>query len=99
MTVHVVGDRQPDGSIVARRVQIKDDAAGGLFQIEGAVGGLKGVCPAVTFGVNGYDIVTDAATTYAPVAPGCSGLKSGSKVLVDGIVQADGSVLATSIGG
>jgi hypothetical protein len=97
MTVHVVGDRQPDGSIVARKVQIKGDAVGGAFQIEGALGGLQGACPAVSFGVNGYQIVADAATVHDPVAPGCEGLKSGNKVLVDGIVQADGSVLATAI--
>jgi hypothetical protein len=97
MTVHVVGDRQPDGSLIARRVQIKDDEVGGAFQIEGALGGLSGTCPTVSFGVNGYAIVTDAATVYDPAAPGCSGLKPGNKVRVDGIVQADGTVLATLI--
>jgi hypothetical protein len=97
MIVHVVGDRQADGSIIARKVQIKGDAVGGLFQIEGSLGGLKGTCPAVSFSVNGYDIVADAATIYDPVAPGCAGLKSGDKVLVDGVVLAGGTVLATSI--
>jgi hypothetical protein len=76
---------------------IKGDAVGGAFQIEGALGGLQGACPAVSFGANGYQIVADAATVYDPAAPGCEGLKPGNKVLVDGIVQADGSVLATTI--
>ena len=96
MTVHVVGDRQPNGSIDARMVQIKGDAPGGKFQISGSAGGVTGTCPALTFGVNGYDIVTDAATSFSP-PPGCSALKSGSKVTVNGIVQANGTVKATSV--
>ena len=97
MLVHVVGERQPDGSIEARRVQIKGDPVGGAFQIEGSLGGLKGTCPVVSFGVNGFAIVTDAATVYDPAAPGCSGLKPGNHVTVDGVVQANGTVLATKI--
>ena len=94
MTVHVVGDRQSDGSIDARRLQIKDDAAGAEFEIEGSVGGLKGTCPAVTFGVNGFNVATTASTTFTPA---CADLKSGTKVKVKGITQADGSVRATSV--
>ena len=97
MLVHVVGERQPDGSIEARRVQIKGDPVGGAFQVEGALGGLNGTCPSVSFGVNGFDIVTDAATIYDPAAPGCSGLKPGNQVTVHGVVQANGTVLATKI--
>jgi hypothetical protein len=97
MTVHVVGERQPDGSIVALKVQIKGDAIGGTFHISGSAGGVMGTCPALTFGVNGYDIVTDALTTFEPAVPGCLGLKSGSKVTVEGIVQPNGSVLATTV--
>src|SRR6185295_8344926 len=41
MTLHVVGDRQGDGSLIARKIQIKDDAAGGLFEIQGSMGGRK----------------------------------------------------------
>jgi hypothetical protein len=94
MTIHVVGDRQSNGSIDARRLQIKDDAAGAEFEIEGSVGGLKGTCPAVTFGVNGFNVATTASTTFTPA---CSALKSGNKVKVKGITQADGSVRATSV--
>ena len=94
MTIHVVGDRQSDGSIDARRLQIKDDAAGAEFEIEGSIGGLKGTCPAVTFGVNGFNIATTASTTFAPA---CGELKSGNKVRVRGVTQADGSVRATSV--
>jgi len=94
MTIHVVGDRRSDGSIDARRLQIKDDATGAEFEIEGSVGGLKGACPTVTFGVNGFSVATTASTTFAPA---CGELKSGNKVRVRGITQADGSVRATSV--
>lgn len=95
MTVHVVGVRKSDGSIDARKVQIKDDETGGAFEIEGSLGGLKGTCPAVTFGVNGYDVVTGGATTFTGAT--CAELKSGNKVVVKGTRQANGSVLATNV--
>jgi hypothetical protein len=94
MTVHVVGARQADGSIEARKIQITEDAEGGPFEISGAAGGLKGTCPALQFKVNGYAITTDAATVFTP---DCTSLKSGSKVHVAGTVQTDGSVLATTV--
>ena len=94
MTLHVVGDRQPDGSIIARKLQIKGDEVGRLFEIEGSMGGVHGSCPALTFGVNGYDIVTDSGTSFTPV---CSQFKSGDKVKVNGVVIAGGSVRATSV--
>jgi hypothetical protein len=90
-----VGTRQPDRSIVARRIQIKDDEAGGEFEIEGSVGGLKGTCPSVTFGVNGFNVSTNAGTDF--IGGECSALKSGTKVTVKGTRRADGSVLATSV--
>jgi len=94
MTVHVVGDRQSDGSIDARRLQIKDDATGAEFEIEGSVGGLKGSCPTVNFSVNGFAVATTASTTFTPA---CADLKSGNKVKVRGITQADGSVRASTV--
>lgn len=94
MTLHVVGDRQSDGSLVARMIQIKDDATGAEFEISGSAGGVKGTCPSLTFGVNGYDIFTDGATVFS--LP-CADLKSGTKVKVKGLVQAGGAVRATSV--
>jgi hypothetical protein len=94
-TLHVVGVRQADGSIDARKIQIDDDPTGGEFEIEGAVGGLKGTCPAVSFSVNGFSIQADSSTVFAGGA--CSTLKSGSKATVKGTRQADGSILATRI--
>lgn len=91
----MIGTRTSDGSIDARLIEIDDDAVGGEFQIEGAVGGLKGSCPAVTFGVNGFSIATSGSTTFEGGA--CSALKNGSKVTIKGTRLADGSVAATSV--
>jgi len=97
-TIHAVGTRMADTTIVARMLQIKDDATNGWFVIEGSLGGLKGACP-FTFGVNGYSIVTDAATAWFPdPAPAlCGDLKNGMKVEVEGFLQSSGSVLATKV--
>lgn len=94
-TLHVIGVRQSNGSIDARRVDIDDDAPGGEFEIEGSLGGLKGTCPAVTFGVNGFTVVTNTSTVFDGIA--CSALKSGDKINVKGVRQADGSVVATRV--
>lgn len=94
-SVHVIGVRQSDGSIDARRIEINDDATGGEFEIQGSVGGLKGTCPAVQFGVNGFNVTTSASTVFEGGA--CSSLKSGDKVTVKGLKQADGSVAATTV--
>src|SRR5262249_21147958 len=50
-TLHVIGTRKTDGSIDARLIEIDDDATGGAFEIQGSVGGLKGTCPSLTFGI------------------------------------------------
>ena len=94
-SLHVIGVRQADGSLDARLIEIDDDATGGAFEIEGSLGGLKGTCPAVQFGVNGFSIVTSASTTFEGAA--CTALKGGDKVTVKGVRQADGSVAATKV--
>ena len=94
-TVHVVGDRQSDGSIVARTIDIDDDPAGNEVEIEGALGGLKGSCPSVSFGINGYQITTSGSTTFAGTT--CSSLRSGDHVTVNGTKQSDGSIAAAQI--
>jgi len=95
MSVHVVGDRQSNGSIDARKIEINDDATGGAFEIEGSAGGVKGTCPTLTFGVNGFNITTSGSTTFEGTT--CTGLKSGDKVKVNGVKQANGSVAATKV--
>jgi len=106
-TIHAVGTRMADKSIAARMLQIKDDETGGLFAIEGSMGGLKGTCPAVSFGVNGYSVYTLGPTPDpAPEVPTvflpdgldtCKALKSGTKVAVEGKRQANGSVVASKV--
>lgn len=95
MDLHVVGTRQSDGSLEARKIEIRDDATGGEFEIEGSAGGVSGSCPTVTFGVNGYTIRTNASTQFEGIT--CAALKSGTKVNVQGVSQADNSVLATRV--
>jgi len=94
-SLHVIGTRQSDGSLAARLIEIDDDATGGEFEIEGSMGGLKGTCPSLTFGVNGFSIATNGSTTFDGTA--CSAFKNGDKVNVKGLKQADGSVLATRL--
>jgi len=94
-SLHVVGNRQADASIDARKIEIDDDATGGEFEIEGSLGGLQGSCPAVRFGVNGFSITTSASTTFEDGT--CSSLKNGTKVNVKGTKQADGTVAATRV--
>jgi hypothetical protein len=95
-TLHVIGERQTDGSINARRIEINDDETGGEFEIEGSVGGLKGTCPTVQFSVNGFSIATTGTTTFEP-SGSCTLLKSGDRVTVKGTRLADGSVAATRV--
>lgn len=94
MRLHVVGTRQPDSSILARMIQIKGDAPGSEFEIEGSIGGLKGTCPSLTFSVNGFKVTTDGTTVFSHA---CTTFKSGTKATVEGIVQPDLSIKATSV--
>jgi hypothetical protein len=95
MDLHVVGDRQSDGSLDARMIQINDDETGAEAEIQGAAGGVSGTCPNLTFGVNGYTVKTNGSTTFTGGT--CATMKSGLKVKVKGISQADNSILATSV--
>ena len=93
-TLHVVGDRATDGSIDARKLQIKEDAVGAVFEIEGSVGGLKGDCPSLTFGIKGFSISTNDGTEFT--AP-CASLRNSSKAEVHGTVTADGTIVASRV--
>jgi len=94
-SLHVVGTRRSDTSLDARMIRIEEDAVGGAFEISGPAGGVKGTCPSLSFVVNGYDVVTDGATSF--VGGACSSLRSGHGVQVKGTRRADGSVLATEV--
>jgi hypothetical protein len=99
-TIHAVGVRQAGGSLLASKLQIKDDGPDGRFVIEGSLGGLKGVCPALTFGVNGYTVTTSSETSFlAGATTTCEtlALKNGMKVEVEGTRQTNGTVAAKSV--
>ena len=111
MTVTVAeakGTPQTDGSILASRVEAKGAApappapaptpgAGDKneAQLNGAIAGKAGTCPALTFAIGGTSVVTNASTQFKDVS--CSALANGLSVEVKGTRQAGGSVLATSV--
>ena len=95
--VHVIGVRQPDGSLIARRIELNDDAPGGEVEIEGAAGGVAGTCPTITFKINGFSIQTSATTVFEGIA--CGAVKGGSKLTVKGTSGANGVIVATRVKG
>ena len=95
--VHVVGVRQPDGSLIARLIELNDDAPGAEVEIEGSVGGLTGTCPAISFKINGYSIQTSATTVFEGIT--CAAVKSGTKVTAKGTSGPGGVILATRVKG
>ena len=94
MTVTVIGRLQVDGTVTAKQIHIEGDAVGGLFEMEGSVGNLTGTCQTLSFKVSGYQITTTALTTFVP---NCAALSNGSKVIVNGVVQAGGTIQATRV--
>lgn len=93
--VHVVGGRLPDGSIDARKIDIKDDAPGGLVEVEGPMANVSGTCPVMTFRIGGVSVITNVLTTFGEGA--CDTLRSGQKATVSGRLLDDGMVAATSV--
>ena len=89
----------PDAASPLTSEAISGLSAGGpaeLIGIAGSVSGLAGVCPTVTFTLEGKTITTSTATRYDGGA--CSDLKNGARVKVSGATQANGSVAAQAIG-
>src|SRR5262245_46633202 len=64
--------------------------------VVGTVSGLTGVCPTVTFTLEGKTVTTTASTRYDGGA--CSDLKNGARVKVAGAASASGSIAAQGIG-
>jgi hypothetical protein len=95
-TVTVDGRLLANGTIVANKIHIEADAAGGYFEMTGNIGAMSGSCPTKTFQIAGYVIKTDAVTTFLP-SGSCSSLSNGTQVQVKGVVQADLSVKADSV--
>lgn len=95
--VHVIGVRQPDGSLIARRIELNADAPGAEVEVEGSAGGVTGTCPAIAFKINGYLVQTSATTVFENVT--CASMKGGTKVTAKGTSGPGGLILATRIKG
>jgi len=93
--VEVEGTKQTDGSITATKVSL--DSQGndaGKVDVSGVVASLTGTCPAITFTVSTTKVTTTTTTTFDH---GCSSVKNGVKVEVQGTKQTDGSIAATKV--
>lgn len=92
--VEVKGLRQPNGSVLARKIEVDDDHDKEV-EIEGSVSALSGACPTLTFTVKGKTVVTTSLTKFDDGL--CSGVQNGVKVEVKGLTQSNGSVLARKV--
>lgn len=63
-------------------------------EFEGAVSGLTGTCPSITFIVAGVTVNTNHATRFEDL---CGSIANGTRVEVEGNRQANGSILATEV--
>ncbi len=63
--------------------------------LDGRMAARSGSCPTLTFKIMGTDVITDASTAFEG-AP-CTVLRNGTRVFVEGLPQANGSVLATRV--
>jgi len=64
-------------------------------EIEGAVSGLSGTCPSLTFVVGGHTVKTSNATVFEDNS--CSRVQNTVRVEVKGAIAADGTVTATHV--
>ena len=69
--------------------------AGRRVDIEGAIVGLSGSCPNISFTVAARLVRTNADTEFKEKR--CTELRNGTKVKVRGVVQPDGSIIATRV--
>lgn len=79
--VHVKGTRQAEG-VLATEVNVQSQNAQPSVEVEGAVAGLTGTCPALTFTVGGTPVVTEGATFFKEGS--CDSLQNGAHVEVKG---------------
>ena len=103
---HVQARGRMDGStLVATEIKVQDtgndneDDDGDVdeTELEGTISNLSsnGNCPVVTFTIGGETVKTSAATVFDDVT--CANLANNARVEVEGIEQADGSILATRV--
>jgi uncharacterized protein DUF5666 len=91
--VEVEGGWSSDGSVMAKRVRGQREPP--ESEIRGAISGLTGACPNLSFSVGTQGVITDASTRFKDRE--CSGIRNGQSVEVHGIRQADGRVLARDV--
>ncbi len=65
------------------------------YEEKGAVSELAGICPQVTFRVNGRLVLTHAGTEWEDGT--CQELDNGRRVEVDGTLRADGALIAHEV--
>ena len=94
VTARVRGTRQADGSIKASHVFFEDNDTEGAHA-SGAIAGLSGTCPTVTFTLGSTKVSTDASTTFR--GGSCATLVNGTNVSVRGTAAADGSITASRV--
>ena len=92
MQVEVEGQRQADGSVLAARIEGKDEDD--EQRVSGVVSGLGGGCPAITFAVQGVRVTTSSATRFKDMA--CAAVVNGRRVEVRGQGQG-GTILASRV--
>lgn len=98
--VEVKGTRQSNGTVLASKIEKEDGdddkkSAAGTVELKGALGGLSGTCPSISFIVSGSSVAANGSTKFEGGA--CSTLKNGDKVEVEGTRQSNGTVLASKI--
>ncbi len=91
--VEVDGGWNSDGSVVARRVRRQQEPP--ESEVRGAISGLAGACPNLSFAVGIEPVVTDASTRFKDRE--CSGIRNSQSIEVHGIHQTNGSILARDV--
>ncbi|HEY7187992.1 MAG TPA: DUF5666 domain-containing protein [Vicinamibacterales bacterium] len=85
-------------TLIATDVKIDDDKDDddhdGLTEVSGAVSGLSGSCPTITFVVRDRTIVTTGNTRFDL---GCDKIKNTVRVEAKGALAANGALMATSV--
>lgn len=94
--VEAEGTVQTDGSVLAKKVEIEDDDDGAHeWEARGAIAGLTGTCPAITFTLHGKTVRANSSTRFDDIT--CASIANGMALKVDGTIQTDGSVIAKKI--
>lgn len=74
----------------------EEDELGGLeVDLQGTLSLLNGLCPTISFTVGTATVKTGTPTKFKDTA--CSAIKNGDRVEVEGLRQADGTVLAEEV--